>query len=111
MISIRRPTKEELSLIKYLLRESNVHLNADWNETLFVRELDDGGLGSLELYPNINILNQRSYGKTRSEHQFLDDEGIPILASLNIDKEGKLFELDMWKVDYSPILSFPKIPV
>lgn len=45
--------------------------------------------------------------KCVAELQFDDDDGVPILTSLNIDQDGKLFELDIWKVDYSPVIKYP----
>jgi len=42
-----------------------------------------------------------------SEHLFLDVDGVTVIASLNIDKDGNLFELDIWKTDYSPLIKYP----
>lgn len=28
-------------------------------------------------------------------------------AALNLDKNGKLFELDLWRVDFNPLMTLP----
>ncbi len=39
---------------------------------------------------------------------FVDEDGIDIIVSLNVDEKGILYELDVWKVDYSKRISaFP----
>jgi hypothetical protein len=33
---------------------------------------------------------------------FKDIDGTPVSAALNVDQQGNLYELDIWKVDFSP---------
>jgi hypothetical protein len=47
---------------------------------------------------------QRRLGQRIAEMQFDDADGVAILASLNVDKEGDLYELDVWKTDYTPVI-------
>lgn len=70
--------------------------------------MNDGGMGSLYLFPNGVIIEKRSFGKCVSTCQFTDKDGVEVIASLNVDKNGELFELDIWKTDYSPLISIPE---
>jgi hypothetical protein len=72
-----------------------------------VVELKDGGMGSLYFVDISRQKLDRRMLKCVAELQFDDDDGVPILTSLNIDQDGKLFELDIWKVDYSPVIKYP----
>ena len=65
--------------------------------------MSDGGMGSLAFYP----LGRR-LGGTVSECQFKDLDGVLVLAALNLDREGKPLEVDLWKVDFNPLLQWPK---
>ena len=44
-----------------------------------------------------------------SEYEFKDKDGVDVVASLFLDKEGNLYELDIWKVDFSELLSLPNL--
>ena len=59
-------------------------------------------MGGLLFSSPINDVD-RSIGKTVAEAKFLDNDGVPILVQLNLDKNNQLFEFDVWKVDYSPV--------
>ena len=68
-------------------------------ESLLVVELQDGGMGSLGIghdYAN------REFGCQVAECEFLDWDGVVVLAALNLDQAGELFELDIFKSDFSP---------
>ena len=45
-----------------------------------------------------------------SEYLFHDKDGIPVLATLYSYSDGQLHELDIWKVDFSPLLAYPDKP-
>jgi hypothetical protein len=47
-------------------------------------------------------------GKKIAEAEFTDEDGIPVSAVLNLDDKGQLFELDMWKVDFSALKRYPR---
>lgn len=66
--------------------------------------LDDGGMGSLLF---LSGAEDRWYDRTISEAWFMDSEGTPIIVSLNVDRDGNLFELDSWKVDFSAMNRLP----
>jgi hypothetical protein len=76
--------------------------------TLLVEDVDDGGMGGLFfISPSDN--SDRSLGKTIAEAEFLDEDGIPVSVALNLDTNNQLFELDVWKVDYSPVSKWPDL--
>jgi hypothetical protein len=70
---------------------------------LQVESLSDGGMGSFR----IGILEGRHFGGMASECYFQDSDGVLVLASLNLDQNGDPFEVDIWKVDFAPLQSWP----
>lgn len=44
-----------------------------------------------------------------ASHQFEDSDGVPIIATLLLTKDGKFGELDFWKVNDEPILGLPSL--
>lgn len=67
--------------------------------------MQDGGMGSLRLYPNGVIEKERRCGGLVSEHTFTDKDNVPVIASLFVDKQGKLYELDIWKMNFRPLIA------
>ncbi|WP_425326470.1 DUF6984 family protein [Sphingomonas oligophenolica] len=63
--------------------------------------MEDGGMGSLSF---VSSKLHRSMGQIASKCFFSDADGVSVEASLLLDKEGDLFELDMWKVDFAPLI-------
>ncbi|MEV7607834.1 hypothetical protein AB0N65_20585 [Paenarthrobacter sp. NPDC089322] len=74
-------------------------------DALRVNDMDDGGMGSLQFE---STKPDRSYGRTLSEGWFNDEDGFPVLVAINLDKENEIFELDSWKVDFSPRRRMPE---
>ena len=70
-----------------------------------VSEMDDGGMGSL-LFEGKDT-KDRKLGNVIGNAEFDDRDGTPVSLGLNIDEDNQLFELDVWKVDYSRLISFP----
>lgn len=105
----REPTTQEKKLIELLVSKSSLELPDNWKDRLLVRPMDDGGMGSLYLLPNIESRSTQKLGRRVSEYQFTDLDGIEVLVSLNVDEQGNLFELDIWKTNFSPLVKFPKL--
>jgi hypothetical protein len=96
--------------LEYLVVKAGLDLPDDWNRSLFVRQMDDGGMGSfLILQTNPIGKESRKFGRRASEYQFNDEDGVPVLVTLNLDENDELFEVDICKVDYSPVIKF-KVP-
>lgn len=105
----RKPTLQEEKLLELLIRKSSYTFPENWKENLLVRAMDDGEMGSLYLFPKGEIKKDRIFGEQISEFQFTDQDGVEIIASLNIDDNGNLFELDIWKTDFGKLIKFPDI--
>lgn len=104
----RKASKQEFALIGFLIKKSGKGFPDDWQRDLLVEPMEDGGMGSLRLFRKDSSHENQTFGEQISEHQFKDDDGVDIIASLNVDQWGNLYELDMWKTDYSPIRSMPE---
>lgn len=100
-----RPLRiEEESLIRALLGhvsggEQLLHQLAGAQ----VRDMDDGGMGGLEFAGN----ERRSLGSCLVEAEYVDCDGVPVSIALNADQNHRLYELDMWKVDFAPLREYP----
>nr|WP_103670451.1 hypothetical protein [Pseudanabaena sp. BC1403] len=77
-------------------------------DTTFVENMDDGGMGSL-LFASCTDDSNRKLGKTLAEASFLDEDQVPVYVQLNLDNHNQLFELDIWKVDYSHMSKWPNL--
>ena len=100
----------EIELIKALLitNSKSTEIIIPALDTVLVQELDDGGMGGLRFMSPIAD-SDRSLGKTVAEAEFLDEDGVPVSIQLNLDKNNQIFELDVWKVDYSPVSRWPDL--
>lgn len=104
----RKPTSAEKSLLKVLVNKAKIdNLPKEWLERLMVRNLNDGGMGSLALFPNGKERYKRCFGNEVSKVQFRDTDGILVIATLYLDDMGELYELDIWKTDFSPLKKIP----
>lgn len=50
---------------------------------------------------------RRGLGEVLAEAEYVDEDGVPVLIAINADKSGNLYELDFWKVDFSPLRRYP----
>ena len=102
--TVQRPlTRSERQLVEFLLRlagQEGMHDldNAD------VQAMDDSGMGSLQF----GASREGRLGHMVAEAEFVDDDGLPVFASLVLDQSGSLYELDLWKVDFSPLKRIPE---
>jgi hypothetical protein len=98
---MRAPLERETPLLKYLLDKAG--LSQDVSK-LQVSPMRDGGMGSLQF---ASKTADPQFGKEVAACQFHDDDGVLVSATLNLDQQGQLFELDVWKVDFSPLRRWP----
>ena len=105
----RKPTDSERKLIEFLLQRSEDGVIIEVSNALQVQSMDDGGMGSLRLFPDENNSekDERTFGRTLSECDFEDEDGVKVFATLYLDTEGGLFELDLWKTNYAKIIRIP----
>jgi hypothetical protein len=108
MSNIRTPSQNERDLLRALLLQAQ---NADQLlrevEGVHVLEMSDGGMGSLTLVPEGVGQSNRRFGCQVVQGEFLDVDGVPVSVAVNLDEDGRLFELDVWKADFSPIREWP----
>lgn len=104
----RKMTDEEKILLKILMTRGNFIPLFDWENELLVSPMNDGGMGSLYLYPpDVTEDKRRNFGYQISEYVFKDIDGIDVISSLNLDENGLLYELDIWRIDYNPVIQLP----
>ena len=105
----RIPTKQEEQLIELLVHKSSLEMSEDWKNGLLVCPMVDGDMGSLYLFPQGKINESRKLGRQISEFQFTDIDGVEVIASLNVDVDGVLFELDIWKTNFEKFVKLPDL--
>ena len=66
-------------------------------------DMKDGGMGSIRF---VNT-EPRIMGDVLQEAQYTDEDGITVSIAINADNQGDLFEVDFWKVDFSPLKCYP----
>lgn len=99
----QRPLRsEEKALIRVTTLGSS--LGDEWEHSL-VEDMLDGGMGSIRFVDQGN--RKRRLGATIREAKYVDTDGVEVEISINLDQEGSLFEVDFWKVDFSPFLRYP----
>jgi len=109
MMAMRTISSKEYDLLvdlfaKACVSQRSVSLSPD----LLVEELHDGGMGSLKFHHGIAPEENRRLGTTIIEGQFYDYDGTLVSLAVNVDDQGRLYEMDLWKVDFSPTRKFPE---
>ena len=105
----RKPKLQEERLLELLVKKSSILIQEGWKNGLLVCPMDDGEMGSLRLFPKGKVTEVGVFGKQVSDFQFTDLDGVEVFATLNIDNEGNLFELDIWKTDFGKLLKLPDL--
>ncbi|UYZ59991.1 DUF6984 family protein [Hymenobacter latericus] len=95
----------ELGLLVYLIRSApQAGRLLGYLHTAEVTELSANGIGSLRFSSHVP---NRHLGERIASTQFLDEDGVPVLAALYLDQHGELYELDCWKPDETPLGRIP----
>jgi hypothetical protein len=101
---IRKPTELEIKLIELLINKSLLKF-LNWKDKMMVKEMNDGGMGSLTLFSNGFYEKKKRFAKQISEYEFLDVDGVLVSVALYINEvDNELCELDIWKVDFNPLI-------
>ena len=94
----------QLPLVAHLIAAGAPQFLSDL-DSLKLEPMDDGGMGSHQFQsPELD----RRMGSMAAQCGFTDSDGIPVFASLLLDQNGQLFELELWKADFSPLRNWPK---
>lgn len=98
-----RPIRtEELEVIRHLLKIADDKIERYIPG--FVTEMADGGMGSLKFEGN----NERKYQTGLIGAKYIDKDEVAVFITLNLNDRNELFELDIWKTDFSKLIKFPK---
>lgn len=99
----RALSANELELLEFMLSDKeHAHL-LNGIGSLWVTELTDGNMGSIRFASPLNE-RQASY---LEKAEFRDVEGSNINVAINTDQTGELYEIDIWKYDFTPVIEFP----
>ena len=69
-----------------------------------VKDMDDGGMGSVRF---VRGNDTPRFGRTLAEARYTDADGKLVSIAMNCDHLGNIFEMDFWKVDFSPLKRYP----
>jgi len=101
----RKPTEDEIRLLEFLFRQAkDITISSDWKKTIQVQNMDDEGMGSLLLFENGIVSKEREFGSEVASCYFQDIDNVTVSAALNVDTNGKIFEMDIWKTDFTPLI-------
>lgn len=103
----RRPEEDEVRLLRELGRIANLVDLQGWLDSLLVEPMDDGGMGSLRFPPPSLADPSPGVVARIASVQFVDADGVAVVASLNARADSILMELDVWKTDFSPLIKIP----
>jgi hypothetical protein len=104
--ALNEPEKDMLKVLLQSKPSPSSFLLESVNELRAI-EMNDGGMGSLLLIPKGAESKNRSFGQQLALGEFTDLDGVPVSVALNTDSDGYLYELDVWKVNFSPLLAWP----
>src|SRR6188768_254597 len=105
-MDLRRPTQDEERLLLALARSAGLVDPEGWLASIQVREMGDGGMGSLELVQHQDA-RQPEAVIPKATVQFADADGVDVIATLYTGASGAPLELDVWKTDFSPLKRIP----
>jgi hypothetical protein len=107
-IAFREPTREQRRLLAALLARSPWEITpGGWLDRVRVAAMDDGGMGSFRIAAPGAAEESRAFGSEGAELAFQDADGTPVLVTLYLDRDGAPFEVDVWRVDFSPVVRIP----
>lgn len=101
-----RPLRQdEQGLLRALLEcRSDFHSLEEQIAHGLVFDMLDGGMGSVLFAGD----ESRSLGVLLAEAEYVDADGILVSIVVNADQLGRLFEVDVWKVDFSGLKQYPR---
>ncbi|WP_448100414.1 DUF6984 family protein [Luteibacter jiangsuensis] len=105
---MRRLSAEERSLLLYLMRKGGLERPTDsWLDEVRVEDLrGDGVRSGFVLVRNAD----RDFDHLVSDVDFVDVDGVHVLASLFVDREKIPYEVEIWKVDDTLLTTLPMFP-
>ena len=102
-----RPLRqEETEVLEALLGMVPSNAKPPVEAELFAVDLRDGGMGSIRFTDKSD--RPRKMGSELVTAHYIDEDQTPVIISINLDQEGRLFEMDFWKVDFASLKRYPK---
>jgi hypothetical protein len=77
------------------------------SSTALVEQMSDGGMGSIRFVDQANASSSRTLGEVFAQGEYNDEDGVPVSFTVNLDDDGGIFELDLWRVDFEPLKRLP----
>nr|WP_121273843.1 hypothetical protein [Pedobacter schmidteae] len=106
----RKLKQEEIDLITYMIKDTSEGQKIiDKLDSLIVEEMDDGGMGSLRVV--VEGMDDRRTSGILKDIDLYDIDGVLLVISVILDTEDNLYELDIFKGDFSPLKKFPLVPI
>src|SRR5436190_3582536 len=69
-------------------------------------DLSDGDMRSVKTMPQDDRETRRAVPIASAN--YVDSDNVAISVQINCDETGRLFEIDIWKTDFSTIIRYPK---
>ena len=108
-MALRKPSEAEAKLLDHLVVLAGELPRAESDcAALVVETMNDGGMGSLRLFPPGTRGKARIFGRRVSAWEFDDLDGVRVLVSLVVDADERLYELELWKSDFGRLLQLPE---
>ena len=105
-MSTRRKLRDnERDLIAAMLKGKPHAVMMDTLSACNVEDMQDGGMGSIRFMNESGA--ERRLGEAIAEADYIDEDGVLVSIVLNTDTSGRLYEVDFWKVDFSPPRRYP----
>ena len=98
---MNRISWHQIPLVNALVRKAKIEIDVTCLE---VEAMNDGGMGSLRFSTSTETSR---FGESVAEATFKDTDGISVSAALFLDQDGQLFELDVFKADFSKLQKWP----
>jgi len=105
-VLMRVLSPEERSLLVYLMAKASLPLpDAEWLDQLKIEAIGPGR-------SSFRILRDadRDYDQLASDVVFHDEDEVQVLASLFVDRRQIPYEVEIWKIDDTPLIKLPMFP-
>jgi hypothetical protein len=101
-----RPLERELLEKMLAGKDLSSGIGAKLSSAL-VEDMQDGGMGSIRFV--VPGQSTRHFGKAVAQAEYSDEDGVLVSIVVNVNQENELYEVDSWKVDFSPLKRYPQV--
>ena len=106
-VPMRRITEREYDMIEGILNAVGISCESvGFSCSASVNEMDDGGMGSIRVCSPMTT-SDRGTARAIAEAWYDDADGVPVSITLNVDAKGRIFEMDIWRVDFGATIVPP----